>query len=172
MNTSDFWLATTGWWSDIILLLYFLSFLVAIGFLVHDIIICIKGKLKDKKQIIITLAMLIIVVFPFLFPGGLLPKKLLYNDIVLVAFLDGVAGNNGWLTLYGNNNYEYSYSSNIYLNGKYKLKNDTIFFDSPRNEDTYEFDYATFGKDKSHIAFKKDSIAYFYMEVFKNDLIK
>ncbi|MFV0417794.1 MAG: hypothetical protein ACK5KT_03530 [Dysgonomonas sp.] len=86
--------------------------------------------------------------------------------------MDGVAGNNGWLTLYGNNTYEYNYAFAVYLKGKYKIKNDTIYFDSPRGEGSYTFDYAILWKDKSNLSLGKDSIASSLMAVTKNNLIE
>lgn len=90
----------------------------------------------------------------------------------MVAYLDGIAGNNGSLTLYGNNTYEYDYSFSIYLKGKYKVVNDTIYFDSPRGESTYNFDYATLWEDKSNLSFGKDSLALYHMYIINNELIK
>lgn len=170
-NTSAYWLYKIGGWADLIILVYIIVFLCAIGFVIYNIVKCFQEKLKDKIRNIITILMIAVLIMPFLIPGGLLPKRVLYKGELLVAFMDGVAGNNGWLTLYGNNTYEYSYGHE-YSEGKYKVKNDTIFFDSPRGGGTYDFDYATLWEDGSNLSFGKDSITYSFKAVLKNELIK
>ncbi|MDR0825003.1 MAG: hypothetical protein LBN74_07900 [Prevotella sp.] len=127
--------------------------------------------MKDIKRNIVTFLMIFVLVLPFIMPGGLLPKRVLYKGELLVAYLDGVAGNMGWLTLYGNKTYEYNYAIVTHIKGNYILRNDTIYFDSPKGEGTYNFDYATLWDDKSNLVFGKDSIAYFHMAVLKNELI-
>ncbi|EGJ99756.1 MULTISPECIES: hypothetical protein [Dysgonomonas] len=170
-NTSDYWVYELGEWTSIIRLTYITIFLCAIVYTFYNIVKCIEAKLKNKTHNIVTILMITALIIPFLMPGGLIPKRVLYKGDLLIAYLDGVAGNNGWLTLYGNNTYEYSYGREQ-LKGKYKIKNDTIYFDSPEGKDIYDFDYGTLWNDKSHISFGKDSIAYSYMKVIKNKLIK
>lgn len=94
---------------------------------------------------------------------------MLYGGTPLVTYLNGVAGNNGWLTLYGNKTYEYSYGS-FFLKGHYKVKGDTVFFSSSDRPEKYDFDYAILSKDKSDLFLAKDSIGYFHMTVVKNEL--
>lgn len=94
---------------------------------------------------------------------------MLYGGTPLVTYLDGVAGNNGWLTLYGNKTYEYSYGS-FFLKGRYKVKGDTVFFSSSDGPEKSDFDYAILSKDKSDLFLAKDSIGYFHMTVVKNEL--
>lgn len=170
-NTSAYWLHKLGEWANWVLVVYIIVFLCTVGFAIYNIVKCFQVKLKDKKRNIISILMIFALIMPFLIPGGLLPKRLLYKGDLFVAYFDGVAGNNGWLILYGNNTYEYDYGYE-HLEGKYKVKNDTIFFDSSRGEETYEYDYATLWNDKSHISLGKDSIAYSYLTVLKNELIQ
>jgi hypothetical protein len=170
-NTSAYWLYKTGGWMDLILLVYVITFLCVIGFTIYNIIKCFQVKLKDKYCNIVSVLMIAVLVISFLLPGGLLPKRVLYKGDLFVAYFDGVAGNNGWLVLYGNNTYEYDYGK-IHLEGNYRVKDGTILFDSPNGEGTYEYDWATLWEDKSHLSLGKDSIAYSYMQVVKNELIK
>ncbi|GAB6008441.1 hypothetical protein FACS1894179_00490 [Bacteroidia bacterium] len=170
-NTSAYWLYKTGEWADLILLAYVITFLCIIGFALYNLVKCFQAKLKDKYRNIVSVLMIAVLAMTFLLPGGLLPKKVLYKGELLVGYLDGVAGNNGWLVLYGNNTYEYDYGR-MHLEGNYKVNGDTIFFDSPRKDGTYEYDYATLWNDKSYLSLGKDSIAYSYMQVVKNELIE
>lgn len=170
-NTSAYWLYKTGEWMNLILFAYDIAFLCVIGFTIYNLVKCFQAKLRDKYRNIVAVLMMAILVMSFVLPGGLMPKRVLYKGDLFVAYFDGVAGNNGWLVLYGNDRYEYSYG-NMQLTGKYKVRNDTVFFDSPREEETYEYDYATLWKDKSHLSLGKDSIAYSYMQVIENELIK
>ena len=96
---------------------------------------------------------------------------MVYDGILLTAYMDGVAGNIGWLTLYGNNKYEYNYGR-YHVKGKYIVQSDTIYFSNSDDLNNYEFDYATFWKDGSHLEFGKDSIAFTYLEVVTNELYK
>lgn len=170
-NTSAYWLYKTGGWMDLIRLAYIIIFLCVIGFTIYSLIKCFQAKLKDKYCNIVTVFMIAVLVMSFLLPEGLIPKRVLYKGDLFVAYFDGVAGNNGWLVLYGNDRYEYSYG-NMQLSGKYKVKNDTVFFDSPNGKANYKYDSATLWEDKSHLSLGKDSIAYSYMQVVKNELIK
>ncbi len=170
-NTSAYWLYKTGEWIDLILLAYVITFLCVIGFTIYNILKCFQAKLRDKYRNIVAVLMMAVLAMSFLLPGGLMSKRILYKGDLFVAYYDGVAGNNGWLVLYGNDRYEYSYG-NMQLTGNYKVKNDTIFFDSPRRDGTYEYDYATLWKDKSHLSLGKDSIEYSSLKVTKNELIK
>lgn len=170
-NTYTYWIHKLEKWTSLTHIVYSLIFVCAIGFTINNLIKFIQIKLKDRKLNILTLSMIAILIIPFLMPRGLISKKVLYKGELLVAFLDGVAGNNGWLTLYGNNTYEYNYGTEL-LSGKYKVKKDTIYFDSSKNGDNYNFEYATLWDDKSHLSFGKDSIGYFYMKIIKNELIK
>lgn len=170
-NTSVYWIYQLGELSGLIRLLYVVVFLITVMIAIYNVARCIEARFKDKRFNIITILMIIVLLMPFIIPEGLMSKRVLYKGDPLVAYLDGVAGNNGWLILYGNNIYEYNYGGSQ-QKGKYKVERDTIYFDSPKGEDTYNFDYATLWSNNSHLSFGKDSIAYFHMEVVKNDLIK
>lgn len=170
-NTSPYWINNIGTSAWIVSLAYFVIFIFAIGYLIYSIVRSVQAKFKDKKHNALTLLLIIVMAIPLIFSGGIFSKKHFYKGELLVAYLDGVAGNNGWLTLYGNNTYEYDYSFSTHLKGKYKVVNDTIYFDSPRGESTYNFDYATLWKDKSNLTFGKDSVGFSYMSVIKNKLL-
>ena len=171
-NTSAYWIYQFGEWMPLIILIYTILFLCTTGLTLYYIVRCARAKLKDKKCNIITLIMIIVLAISLLTPGGLIPKKALYKGELLVAHIDGVAGYNGWLTLYGNNIYEYNYGIN-HTEGKYKVQNDTIYFDSPKNENTYTFDYATLQNNKLNLRFGKDSIiGYSHMSIVKNELLE
>ena len=169
-NTSPYWVQKCGEWSFWITLIYWAIFIFAIGFTIYNISKCIEAKLKNTKRNIITLLLIVVQAMPFLIPGGILPKSILYKGDLLVAYMNGTAGNDGWLTLYGNNIYEYEYGFSKYIKGKYLIKNDTIYFDGPRNEATYNFDYGTI--KNTTIFFAKDSVSHFYMDILKNELTK
>lgn len=170
-NSSAYWLHQLGKLSDIIWLGYSVTYLIAVIITIHNMVKCINVKFKVKRLNIITLIMMSVLIMSFLIPGGLMPKSILYKGNLLVAYLDGVAGNNGYLTLYGNNIYEYNYGGSL-QKGRYKVVKDTVYFDSPKGKDTYNFDSATLTDDNLYLSFGKDSIAYYYMKVIKNDLIK
>lgn len=171
-NTSPYWINNIGTSAWIVSLVYFVIFIFAIGYLIYSIVRSVQTKFKDKTHNALTLLLIIVMAIPFILSRGIFPKKYFYKGELLVAYLDGVAGNNGSLTLYGNNTYEYDYSFSIHLKGKYKVVNDTIYFDSPRGESTYNFDYATLWEDKSNLSFGKDSLAFYHMYIVKNELIK
>lgn len=170
-NTSAYWIYQLGEWVSAIRLMYIIVFICTIGITIFNIFKCIQAKLKDIRCNIITILMIIVLITPVFMSGGLIPKRLLYDGDLLVAYLDGVAGNNGWLTLYGNNTYEYIYGIEL-KKGKYKIKGDTIFFGNSKGEEVYDFDYATLLKDKLTLSFGKDSLAYSYMNTVRNELIK
>lgn len=153
-NTSAYWLYKTGEWMDLILLAYVIAFLCVIGFTIYNLVKCFQAKLRDKYRNIVAVLMIVVLVISFLLPGGLMSKRVLYKGDLFVAYYDGVAGYNGWLVLYGNDSYEYSYGA-MQLTGKYIVKNDTIFFDSPRGEETYEYDYATLRGDMPHLSLER-----------------
>lgn len=170
-NSVSYWIYYFGHSAWIISLAYICIFIFAVGYLIYSLVKCFQEKFRDKKQNILTLLLILVILTPLIFSGGLLLKKVLYKGDLLVAYLDGVAGNNGWLTLYGNNSYEFNYGI-TFLKGKYKVENDTIYFDSPRGENTYNFDCATLWRDKSNLGFEKDSLAYYHMTIVKNILIE
>lgn len=171
-NTSPYWLHYTGSWSIYIELTYYISFLTFCILLFYNLWKCFSEKLKNKSCNLTTLAMAAVMIIAILFPGGLIPKRVIYKGDPLIAHMDGVAGNNGYLVLYGNNTYEYSYSLTVHIKGKYKVVNDTVFFDSPKNNGLYDFDSATLTKDKASLHLEKDSITYNYLSIIKNELIR
>ncbi len=170
-NTSDYWLYNIGGWAFPIILINFIAIACAIGYVIYYIVTGFSEKYKNRKKNILTLSMIAVLAIAFVFPSGLVPKKIIYGGEILVGFLDGVAGNNAYLTLYGNNTYIMEYGFHE-TKGDWMFKGDTIFFDSPQGAGTYTFDYATFWNDRSHISFGKDSVAYSYIRVLKNELMK
>lgn len=171
-NTSAYWINHIGIWGDYIDVIYFISFLACGILLFYNLIISLSEKLKDKTRNLITFILSAVIIIALLFPGGLIPKRLVYKGDLLTAFLDGVAGNNAYLVLYGNNIYEFDYTWSYHLKGNYKIVNDTIFFDSPTKNGLYVFDYATLSKDKKRLYLAKDSIVNSYLFIIKNELIE
>ena len=171
-NTSMYWLdLLPQGWEEILFVVYIITLFAIIALIIFNIVQSAKAKLKDWKCNFIIVLMVGILTLSFMFPRGLIPKSMVYDGILLTAYMDGVAGNIGWLTLYGNNKYEYNYGR-YHVKGKYIVQSDTIYFSNSDDLNNYEFDYATFWKDGSHLEFGKDSIAFTYLEVVTNELYK
>lgn len=145
VNTSYYWEGKVSFFLMIIFILLFVYFIVLTVLLIWQIVLSIKEKLKNKKRIfsiIIVAAVLILAIF---FPYGAVNFERFESDTILIAEREGAA--NCMITLKLREDGSFKSRDVCFgiteIIGTYKIKGDTIFFNSSstgsRNEKYNEY---------------------------------
>lgn len=157
VNTSYFWVKLPVLFDASISFLLFLSFLILIVLFIKQLKKGFNEKFQFKKRNINIVVSLFVLVIIYLFPFGCINfEKIIYGEDILYIQYEGVA--NGTINLKFKNDNVFIEKSIFfgidYNQGKYKIKNDTIFLEfNKKSSFNNKNAYCTFDKSNNSYSF-------------------
>lgn len=151
INTSYFWEGELGLFFLIVVIIAFVIYFLLFIELIRQLYISIRDKFREKKRNILLLFMLICLALVAIKPQGLINfENLLEGGNKIFAQAEGAANCTTTLKLKENQNFVYeSICFGIdRIKGEYKIKNDTVYFNSRK---TLEYKYGIIDKNENLI---------------------
>ena len=145
INTSYYWESLLGHFTFLIYLLLAIAYIIVTILLVKQIIFAIKEKFSDRIRTVNIGAITLLLTLIFIKPFGLINFGKFESNSIFIAQTEGAANCSTILKLkddftFRERNVCFGINE---INGKYHIKNDTIFFQSTntntKEEDFYEF---------------------------------
>jgi len=144
VNTSYFWEGKSGFYAMPMSILLVVYYVVLAGIFFQQGIYLVREKFRNRRRLIITSCLLVVLVLTFLQPAGIIDFDKLSGKDVLIAQQEGVANCTTTLKLKDNSKFvERNICFGVHeIRGDYELKGDTIVFkdvDKGREEEYYTY---------------------------------
>lgn len=151
INTSYFWEGEFGLLFLIIIVIIFIIYFVLSIEFIRQLYISIKNKFSEKTRNVLLLFMFSCLTLILIKPEGLINfENLLEGENKIFAQAEGAA--NCTTTLKLNKDEKFIYENICFgidrIKGEYKIKNDTVYFNSRK---TLEYEYGIIDKDENII---------------------
>jgi hypothetical protein len=184
VNTTYYWESKLGIWAIPAFFILVLVFLLLSVGLLRQFILAFREKFLNRYRLLTIGLLTTVLCLTFFYPSGLIDFDKLSGDDLLVAQWEGPANCRTTLKLKENGKFvERNVCFGLTeISGKYKVVNDTIYFeniDAGRNKDTY-YRYALirpskFNKDNKHFYLvrfrdRQDTMEH-ELWIIKNDLL-
>ena len=144
VNTSYFWEGKLGFYAMPVDLLLVGYYVVLAGVFIRQSIYLIRERFRNRRRLILTSCLLLVLVLTFVLPGGIIDFERFSGKDVLIARQEGVA--NCTTTLKLKNDSKFVERSVCFgmneIWGVYELKGDTIVFkdvDKGRGEEYFTY---------------------------------